>query len=114
MEPILVDDRLDPRKFSDLMNQRFSVFAGEPMATSTASGWLTMDRVMDLFGRDQRTVSFTMSRLSAPFLPAGRSWGLAFIPIGSEEGGFDELVELSLSRYSRSLTRVSSLARRCS
>ena len=77
MEPILVDYRLDPGKFSDLMDQRFGVFAGESMAASAASGWLTMDRFMDLFGRDQGTKSFTMSRLSTPFLPAGRSWGFA-------------------------------------
>ena len=77
MEPILVDDRFDPGQFSDLMDQRFRVVAGEPMAASAASGWLTMDRLMNLFGGDQRTVGFAMPRLSTPFLSAGRSWGLA-------------------------------------
>ena len=34
---------------------------------------------------------------------------MRFIPIGSDEGGLDELVELSLSRASRSLTRDSNV-----
>jgi hypothetical protein len=46
--------------------------------------------------------------------PLGDAGCLRFIPIGSDDGGFDELVESSLSRFSRSLTGVSSLARRCS
>jgi hypothetical protein len=44
-----------------------------------------------------------MSGLSATFLPLGEAGGLRFIPIGSEEGGFDEFRELSLRRFSRSL-----------
>jgi hypothetical protein len=52
MEPIFVDNRLDPGQFSDLKDQRFGVFAGETMAASAASGWLTMDRLMNLLGRD--------------------------------------------------------------
>src|SRR4029077_6952329 len=36
--------------------------------------------------------------------------GLRFRPIGSDEGGLEELVELSLSRASRSATRWSNSA----
>ena len=46
-------------------------------------------------------------------LPLGGVGGFRFIPIGSDEGGLDELVELSLSRASRSRTRVSSSSARC-
>ena len=44
------------------------------------------------------------------FFPLRGVGGLRFKPIGSDEGGFDELVELSLSRASRSLTRASNVA----
>src|ERR1700678_4236386 len=77
MEPKLVDDRLDPGQFSDLMDQRFRVVAGETMAASAASGWLTIDRLVNLFGRDQRAVGFAMSKLPAPVLTARGSRGLA-------------------------------------
>jgi len=73
MEAILVDDRLDPGEFGDLMDQGFGVVAGEPMTTTTTSGRLAVDRLVDLLGRDQRTVGLAMSGLAAAFLPAGRS-----------------------------------------
>src|SRR5437899_531338 len=47
------------------------------------------------------------------FFPLRGIGGLRFKPIGSDEGGFDELVELSLSRASRSLTRASNVASCC-
>src|SRR5262249_16800469 len=68
---------LDLGQFSDLMDQGFGIVARELMTASAASGWLAMNRLMNLFERDQRTVGFAMSRLPAPFLPAGRSRGLA-------------------------------------
>ena len=42
MEPILVDDRLDPGQFGDLMDQGFGVVAGESMAASATSGRLAV------------------------------------------------------------------------
>ena len=54
------------------------VVAGELMTASAASGRLTVGRLANLLGRDQGTVSLAMSRLTAAFLPAGRSRGLAF------------------------------------
>ena len=44
----------------------------------------------------------------------GGEGGFRFNPIGSDEGGLEELVELSFRRFSRSLTRDSSCASRCS
>src|SRR6516165_8481342 len=43
----------------------------------------------------------------------GEAGGLRFMPTGSDEGGLDELVELSLSRASRSRTLASRSAIRC-
>ena len=51
-----------------------------------------------------------MARLSAALPRLGGAGGLRFRPMGSDEGGLDELVELSLSRASRSRTRRSSSA----
>src|SRR5208282_2863265 len=44
------------------------------------------------------------------FRPEGGVGGLRFKPMGSDEGGLEELVELSLSRASRSPTRCSNSA----
>ena len=44
------------------------------------------------------------------FRPVGGAGGLRFRPMGSDEGGLEELVELRLSRASRSATRCSSSA----
>jgi hypothetical protein len=88
MESILVDDRLDLGQFSDLMDQGFGVVARELMTASAASGWLTMDRLMNLLGWNQRTVGFAMSKLPAPFLSAGRSRGLALHPDRIRGRGF--------------------------
>jgi hypothetical protein len=76
-EPIFVDDRPIPGKFSDLMDQGFRVVARKLMTASAASGLLTMDRLMNTFRRDQRTVGFALSRLPVPILPVERSRGSA-------------------------------------
>jgi hypothetical protein len=82
MEAILVDDRLDPGEFSDLMDQGLWVVAGEPMTTTTTGGRFAVDRLVDLLWRGQRTVGLAMSRLPAAFLAAGRSGRLALHPDG--------------------------------
>jgi hypothetical protein len=82
MEAILVDDRLDPGEFGDLMDQGFRVVAGEPMTTTTTGGRFAVDRFVDLLRRGERTVGLAMSRLPAAFLAAGRSGRLALHPDG--------------------------------
>ena len=107
--------RLDLGQFNHLMDQGFRGHR---------------QRVHDRIGDKRLAYRWVVSRIfsvgtgvrwvlrcpgcSPRFLLLGEAGGLRFIPIGSDDGGFDELVELSLSRFSRSLTRASSLARRCS
>jgi hypothetical protein len=55
-----------------------------------------------------------MSYLPTAFSLAAWSAGFRFMPIGSAEEGLDRLVEFSLSRFSKSLTRASSCAIRSS
>src|SRR5260370_18866403 len=76
MEPILVGDRLELGQFSRLMDQGFGVVAGEFMTASTASSWLTVDRLANLLRRNQGALGLAMSGLAAAFLSAGRSGGL--------------------------------------
>ncbi len=80
MEPILVDDRLDPGQVGDLMDYRFEVVASESM-TATATGvGLAVERLADLLGRYQDALGFSMSGLATALLPAGRSRGFPLHP----------------------------------
>jgi hypothetical protein len=100
VEPILVDDGLDPGHFGDLMDQGLGVIASESMATAATGGRFAVERLADLLGRHQAPARLAMPSLAAVLLPSGGAGGLRFIPIGSDERGLDELVELSLSRFS--------------
>jgi hypothetical protein len=80
MEPILVDDRLDPGKFSDLMDERFGIRAGKLVTTAATGTRDAVDRVADLLGRDQGAVGLAMSGLAATLLLAGRRGGLPLQP----------------------------------
>ena len=80
MEPILIDDRLDLGQFGDLMDHGLGVVASRVHDRIGGKRRLTVDRLANLLGRDQGTVSLTMSGLPAAFLPAGRSRGLALHP----------------------------------
>ena len=114
MEPIFVDDRLDLGQFGDLMDQGFGIVTGESTATSATGGRLAVERLVDLLGWDQGAVGLAMPGLPAAFLASGRRGRLALHPDRVGRGGLDELVELSLSRASRSLIRFSSSEIRCS
>ena len=84
MEPILVDDRLDPGEFGHLVDQGFRVVTGELMtATSTSTG-LAVDRLADLLGRDQGAVGLAMSGLAATLLFTGRR---GWLPLQSDRIG---------------------------
>ena len=87
MEPILIDDRLDPGQFGDLMDQRFGVVAGESMTTSATGGRLAVERLADLLGWDQGALGLAMPGLTAAFLLAGRSRGLPLHPDRVGRGG---------------------------
>jgi hypothetical protein len=113
MAPILEDDRLDPGQFGDLMDQRLGVVASEPMTTAATGRRLAIERLADLLGWYQDALGLAMPGLAAALLPARRGRGFRFTPIGSDEGGLDELVELSLSRASRSRSRAPSSSTRC-
>src|SRR5271166_5648064 len=77
VEPILIDDWLDLGQFGDLMDQGGGVIAAEFMTASAASSRLTVGRLANVLGRDQGTVSLTMSGLPTSLLSAGRSRRLA-------------------------------------
>ena len=81
MEPIFVDDRLDPGQFGDLMDQGLGVVAGEGLATAATGGRACSRMVVaDLLGRDQGALGLAMSGLAAAFLPGGRGGRLALHP----------------------------------
>ena len=114
MQPVFVDDRLDPGQFGDLMDQGVGVLAGR--------GWPQRRQDAGLQSVDERSFSGG-TRARKPwrwpgcpprFRREGGVGGLRFRPIGSDEGGLEELVELSWSRASRSRTRGSNSAIRSS
>jgi len=80
MKPILIDDRLDPGQFGDLVDQRLGVVAGEFMTTTATRVGLAVERLADLLRRHQGTARLTMSALPAAFLLAGRSRRFPFHP----------------------------------
>ena len=106
MEPILIDDRLDPGQFGDLMDHGLGVVAGEPMTTAATGVGLHSNVSRTFSGGTKARWALRCPGWPPRFFPLGGAGGFRFIPIGSDEGGLDELVELSLSRVSRSLTPV--------
>src|SRR4051794_9614487 len=64
--------------------------------------------VRTLSGGTSRRCALRCPGCPPRFRPEGGVGGLRLNPMGSDEGGLEELVELSLSRASRSRTRCSS------
>ena len=110
MELIFIDDRLNLGQFGDLMEQRRGAVAEESATTSSAVGRLAGDGLADFLGWDQDPLGPTILGPTAAFFPVGGVGGFRLAPTKSEEGGLCELVELSLSRASRSLIRDSNAA----
>jgi hypothetical protein len=75
VEPILVDTRLDLGEFSDLMDHRLGVVAGQFMTTAATGVRLALERLADLLGWNQRSPCLAMSWLPSAFLLAGRGRG---------------------------------------
>jgi len=71
MEPILTDDPLELGQFSDLMDQRIGVIAGDAMTAMTAASRLIVGRLADFLRRDQTAAGLSMSGLSTTFPAAG-------------------------------------------
>src|SRR5262249_5157458 len=92
----------------DLMDQGGRVIAEQGLATAATIGGPTIGNRADLLRRDQTALGPAMPRLPAPFPTGGRGGGLRLNPMGSDDGGLEEWVELSFSRASRSRTRCSS------
>jgi hypothetical protein len=86
MEPILIDDRFDLGKFSDLMDQGFGIVTGEFLTASATSGRLAVERLVDLLRWDQGTVSLAMPVLPTAFFATGWGGGLALHPDGVRRG----------------------------
>ena len=87
VEPILVNDRLDPGQFGDLMDQGFGVVAGEFMTTAAAGVRLALEGLADLLGWYQGSPCLAMSRLPTAFLLAGRGRGSPLHPDRVGRGG---------------------------
>ena len=87
MESILINDRLDPGQFGDLMDQRRGVVAEQSMTTATTGVRLAVERLADLLGWDQVRAGLAMPGLPAAFLPGGRGGGLALHPDRVGRGG---------------------------
>jgi hypothetical protein len=77
MEPIFIDDGLDPGQFGDLMDQGLGVLASEPPATAPAGRRLAVEGLADLLRWDQGAARLAMSGLAAAVLAGRRSRGLA-------------------------------------
>jgi hypothetical protein len=72
VEPILIDDGLNPGQFGDLVDQGLGIVASKPMATAATGGRLAVERLADLLRRHQAPTCLAMSTLAAAFLPTGR------------------------------------------
>jgi hypothetical protein len=73
VEPILVDDGLDPGQFGDLVDKGHGVVAGESMTAAATGGRFAIERLADLLGRHQAPACLAMPTLAATLLPGGRS-----------------------------------------
>ena len=87
------------------MDHGLGVVAEEGLTAAAAGVRLAVERLADLLGRDQTPLGPCDVRVGRPASCRRGRWRLRFMPIGSDEGGLEELVELSLSRASRSATR---------
>ena len=70
MQPVLVDDRLDPGQFGDLMDQGIRVLPQQRMATPSARIGLAVGGPAEPLGRDQDPGGPAMPGLAAPLAPA--------------------------------------------
>ena len=77
MESVLVDDRLDPGQFGDLMDQGLGILAAEGVATAAAGTGLTVGGRAEFLGRDQGPKRLAMAGLPAALPPRWRSRRLA-------------------------------------
>ena len=71
MVSVLVDDRLDPGQFGDLMDQGLGILAAQGVATAAAGTGLTVGGRAEFLGGDQGPKRFAMAGLS-PALSRGR------------------------------------------
>jgi hypothetical protein len=88
MEPILIDDRLDPGQFGDLMDHRLWVVASEPLTAAATDLRLAVECLADLLGRDQDAMGFAMSGLATASFPTGKCRGFPLHPDRVGRGGF--------------------------
>ena len=110
MPPVFVDDRLDPGQLGDLMDQGIGVLPGQHLATPPAGFGLAVGGRAELLGGTKARNALRWPDCPPRFRRDGGVGGLRFRPIGSEEGGLEELVELSWSRAWRSRTVASKAA----
>jgi hypothetical protein len=82
MQAVLVDDRLNPGEFGDLMDQGIGVCAVERLPTGTASAGLAVLGRPEPVGSNQGPESLAMAGLSAPPSRARRCGRLALQSYG--------------------------------
>ncbi len=112
MKPEFVDQRLELGQFGDLVYQGGRVITDQGMATAPAIRGPAIGNRANFSGGTKRPWALRCPGCPPRFRPEGGAAGLRLNPMGSDEGGLEELVELSFSRASRSLTRCSSSATR--
>ena len=110
MKSVLVDQRFDLGQLGDLVNQRSRVVTGQGLTAATAIRGPTIGDRATFSAGTKRRCALRCPGCPPRFRPEGGVGGLRLNPMGSDEGGLEELVELSLSRPSRSPTRCSSSA----
>lgn len=91
MESILIDDRLDPGQFSDMVDQGRGIIAEESVTTSATGRRLAGEGLADILGRDQDTVSLAMLGLTTAFFAGGK---LGWLSLGPDEVGGRGLVRV--------------------
>jgi len=107
MESVLVHHGEDRWHFGDLVADRLGIITGEGVAAEAAFWRLAVDDLADLFGGDKGAGLAVMAGLSASLLARGRGRGRRLTEGGSDEGGWEELVEFLPRRSSRSAIRFS-------
>ena len=115
MSSVLRDNRADRRHLDDLRAPRLGILSLEPRLTSTAVLWHQLNNLAHLLDRQQLSLVVLVPRLPAP-CTTRRLFVPRRAPGGSDDGGFDELLEFcrnpatSAARTATRFSAISSLA----
>ena len=114
MQAVFVDERLDLGEFGDLMDQGMGSSPSRACPQRRQAEGLQSGEERSFSGGTRARNALRWPGCPPRFRGEGGVGGFRFRPIGSDEGGLDELVELSWSRAWRSRTVASNSAIRSS